>query len=57
MSNWKFVDDSMSLLCVERGYEDGIKVADLARRHMYAKPLLVEHHLLDAQDATQYVRT
>ena len=34
----------MFLLYVEDSCEDGTKVADLRRRHKYAKPLLVEHH-------------
>jgi len=34
----------MFLLYVEDSCEDGSKVADLRRRHKYAKPLLVEHH-------------
>ena len=34
----------MFLLYVEDSCEDGSKVADLRRRHIYAKPLLVEHH-------------
>jgi len=40
----KFGEDLVFLLYVEDGCEDGSKVADLHRRHMYAKPLLVEHH-------------